>query len=59
MQKRQVKMLSAVLVLVVLAILAMPAAAMAEDEIALQLNYIVGSEATMNISGTTATVDVG
>lgn len=57
MQKRQVKMLSAMLVLVVLALLAVPAAAMAEDGIALQLNYIVGSEATMNISGTTATVD--
>ena len=58
MQKRQVKMLSAMLVLVMLALLAMPAAAMAEDGIAPQLTYITGSEANMNITGTTATVDV-
>ncbi len=57
MQKRQVKMLSAVLVLVMLALLAMPAAAMAEDGIAPHFTYIVDSEATMNISGTSATVD--
>jgi len=57
MQKRQVKMLSAMLVMVVLALLAMPAAAMAEDGIAPHFTYIVDSEATMSISGTTATVD--
>lgn len=57
MQKKQIKMLSAMLVLVVLAMLAMPAAAMAEDGIAPHFTYIVDSEATMNITGTTATVD--
>lgn len=57
MQKRQVKMLSAMLVMVVLALLAIPAAAMAEDGIAPHFTYIVDSEATMSISGTTATVD--
>lgn len=57
MQKRQVKMLSAMLVLIVLALLAIPAAAMAEDGIAPHFTYIVDSEATMNITGTTATVD--
>lgn len=58
MQKRQIKMLSAMLVLVVLALLAIPAAAMAEEGIAPQLIYITDSEANMNITGTTATVDV-
>lgn len=57
MHKRQVKMLSAMLVLVMLVLLAIPAAAMAEDGIAPQFTYIVDSEATMSISGTTATVD--
>lgn len=57
MQKRQVKMLSAMLVLVMLVLLAIPAAAMAEDGIAPHFTYIVDSEATMNITGTTATVD--
>ena len=58
MQKRQIKMLSVMLVLVVLALLAIPAAAMAEEGIAPQLIYITDSEANMNITGTTATVDV-
>ena len=58
MQKRQIKMLSVMLVLVVLALLAIPAAAMAEKGIAPQLIYITDSEANMNITGTTATVDV-
>lgn len=57
MQKRQVKMLSAMLVLVVLALLAVPAAAMANEVMPLQLMYISDAEATMNITGTTATVD--
>lgn len=57
MQKKPIKMLSAVLLLVMMALLAMPAAAMAEDGIAPQLTYIVDAEATMNITGTTATVD--
>lgn len=57
MQKRQVKMLPAMLVLVMLALLAMPAAAMAEDGIAPHLTYIEDAEVAMHISGTTATVD--
>lgn len=57
MQKKRMKMLSAVLLLVMMALLAMPAAAMAEDGIAPQLTYIADAEATMNITGTTATVD--
>lgn len=57
MQKRQVKMLPAMFVLVMLALLAVPAAAVAEDGIAPHFTYIVDSEATMNITGTTATVD--
>ena len=57
MQKKKIKMLSAMLLLVMLALLAMPAAAMAEDGIAPHLTYIEDAEATMNIKGTTATVD--
>ena len=57
MQKRQVKLLSAMVLLVMLTLVAMPSAAMAEDGIAPQLTYIVSAEATMNITGTTATVD--
>lgn len=57
MQKRQVKLLSAMVLLVMLALLAVPSAAIAEEGIAPQLTYIVDAEATMNITGTTATVD--
>jgi len=57
MQKKKMKMLSAVLLSVMLVLLAMPTAAMAEDGIAPQLTYIEDAEATMNITGTTATVD--
>ena len=57
MQKRQVKLLSAMVLLVMLTLVAMPSAAMAEDGIAPQLTYIVSAEATMSITGTTATVD--
>ena len=57
MQKKQMKMLSAVLLLVMMVLLAMPAAAMAEDGIAPHFTYIVDAEATMSISGTSATVD--
>ena len=57
MQKKKMKMLSAVLLLVMMVLLAMPTAAMAEDGIAPHFTYIVDAEATMSISGTTATVD--
>lgn len=57
MQKRQVKLLSAMVLLVMLALLAVPGAAMAEDGIAPHFTYIVDAEATLDITGTTATVD--
>lgn len=57
MQKRQVKLLSAMVLLVMLALLAVPGAAMAEDGIAPYLTYIEDAEVTMNITETTATVD--
>lgn len=57
MQKRQVKLLSAMVLLVMLVLVAMPSAAMAEDGIAPHFTYIVDAEANMNITGTTATVD--
>lgn len=57
MQKRRIKLLSTMVFLVMLALVAMPSAAMAEDGIAPHLTYIVDAEATMNITGTTATVD--
>lgn len=57
MQKRQVKLLSAMVLLVMLTLVAMPSAAMAEDGIAPHFTYIVDAEANMNITGTTATVD--